>query len=79
MLAWISATITNTYETGKDILTYVEKVDVAELDGNEFDWAYDNLFPLTGTGRTEGDAWYDVLITDSSNEELIGRTFYFGY
>jgi len=41
------------------------------------DWAADNLFPLTGTGRTEGDAMYWVTVTASSDPSLIsvGTTY----
>lgn len=47
------------------------------------EWAYDQIFcPYTGTGRTgrtSGDAWYDVTITGASEPVLYGKTFEWGY
>jgi hypothetical protein len=42
-------------------------------------WGREHIYQFTGTGRTDGDSWYDVTITASSRPELIGRTFQFGY
>lgn len=44
------------------------------------DWANDYLFPVTGTGREDGDSSYDVTITKSEGgaRDLEGRTFMFG-
>lgn len=43
------------------------------------DWAYENLFPHTGTGRTDGDAGYFVTILSASYEpRLAGQTYEWG-
>ncbi|PUB32515.1 hypothetical protein C8K30_1011041 [Promicromonospora sp. AC04] len=42
------------------------------------DWAADELFAFTGTGRTTGDSSYDVTVTGSSEAALLGRCFEFG-
>lgn len=52
--------------------------DLTSDEGMET-WAYAHLFPLTGTGRTEGDAGYFVTITDSPEmPALVGRRFEWG-
>lgn len=42
------------------------------------EWAYDNLFPFTGTGRVEGNAAYFATVTASSDESLVGEEFEWG-
>jgi hypothetical protein len=43
------------------------------------DWAEDHLMPLTGTGRTKGDAGYFVKITASPDLPiLMGSEFAWG-
>lgn len=52
--------------------------DLDDDEGMET-WAYDHLFPLTGTGRTEGDAGYFVTIARSPDlPALEGRQFAWG-
>lgn len=47
--------------------------EIAEDDDG--DWAYDNLFVLTGVGR-DGDACYTVTIMACADiPELVGREF----
>lgn len=50
------------------------------LDEDELEeWAYDNLFTLTGTGRHHGDAGYFVTIVESPDRmALKGREFEWG-
>lgn len=45
------------------------------------EWDQDHIMPLTGTGRTDGDSWYDVTVTSSDRPDIlpIGQTFDFGY
>ena len=82
----LSLNITNTYEDGDKIKTQVTDVEVPDPDIDDIidelnDWAQDNIFDFTGTGRTKGDAWYDVTVTASSRPDLVpvGREFDFGY
>lgn len=43
------------------------------------EWAEEHLFPLTGTGRTEGDAGYFLTITRCDEvPELVGQEFEWG-
>lgn len=42
------------------------------------DWAYDHLFPETGTGRTDGNSAYVVTITESDTPAAVGQVFEFG-
>ena len=79
----VSLRIANRYPDGV-VMTTVEGVtvpappplnDTAAVD----DWAYDYLFPHTGTGRTDGDAWYDIAVTAADVPALVGREFEYGY
>lgn len=42
------------------------------------DWACEQLFPFTGTGREDGPSLYIVTVTGASDPGLIGRTFELG-
>lgn len=60
------------------VLPAPDEDDVADdLD----DWADDNIRPFTGVGHEDGDSWYDVLVTASSDPTLVAvdREFDFGY
>jgi len=48
-----------------------------EPDAHE-DWADEHLMPLTGTGRTHGEAGYFVEITAAEHPALVGRTYEWG-
>lgn len=49
-------------------------------DGEEWtQWLDENILPHTGTGRSEGDAWYDVKVIECEDPTLVGREFSFGY
>jgi len=77
----ITVEIENTYEDGTEITTH-ETVEVPPIPADEdaaWDWADEHIRPLTGTGKTEGDAWYDCTITASSDPAIVGRKFNFGY
>ena len=88
----IYARVENYYiETGDEIETW----PVADLplppaplpeDGNDASdevdqWLQEELFALTGTGRTKGDATYDLEVRASSRPDLvpIGFTHEWGY
>jgi hypothetical protein len=77
----VSLHIVNTYEDGEVITTMITDAEVAappaagDLDG----WAEDTIYPLTGTGKSNGDAWYDATITASSGPSLVGTIYEFGY
>ena len=77
----VSLHIVNTYEDGEVITTVVTGAEVAAPPpaGDLDDWAEDTIYPLTGTGKNNGDAWYDATITASSVPTLVGTTYEFGY
>jgi hypothetical protein len=81
--AIVKLRIENWYEDGFKVATE-EVVTVplplpAEDTGERTDWEYEHIFPHTGTGNESGDAWYDVEIVESTDPELFGLTFEFGY
>lgn len=95
---WVCLTleITNIYvEDGEEIVTHEERwmppppyVDYADMDDDERDeldaWAEEHILPLTGTGRTEGDASYFAKVTGIDGDHiepghpLIGYEFEWG-
>lgn len=82
----ISLKIENAYADGTQITTYATDVQMpappvgGEQDAEQWDtWKYEHLYAFTGTGRTDGDSWYDVTVTACSDPALVGRTFEFGY
>ncbi|MEV6487242.1 hypothetical protein AB0M20_01195 [Actinoplanes sp. NPDC051633] len=80
----ISLSIVNTYELYPTEVTTVTDVvvpappDAADADAYD-QWADDHIIQYTGTGRCDGDSWYDVTVTDCSDPRLIGAEFSFGY
>ena len=80
----IDLEIENLYADGQKIVTRVvgALVQAPQKDSDEEaldEWAWDQLFPLTGTGRYDGDAWYEVFVTACDVATLVGRKFEFGY
>ncbi|WP_405799500.1 hypothetical protein [Streptomyces sp. NBC_01506] len=78
--ATIQLAITNTYFDGAEIETSaIITVPVPyPIDPDEREeWAYEHIFPETGTGR-DGDAWYEAEVVASTDSELTGKTFEFG-
>jgi hypothetical protein len=81
----VSLRIENRYMYYGRIDTTVADVVVPTPPANEdsqdyADWAYDNIYCCyTGVGHTDGDSWYDVEITASSDPALVGRTLQWGY
>jgi hypothetical protein len=80
----VSLAIENRYEDDSVILTQVKDavIPVTPRDGDAeaMDaWEYEHIFSFTGTGRTEGESWYDVTVTACSDRTLIGKTYMFGY
>jgi hypothetical protein len=75
--------IENTYESGSTIITEPTVIVTLPIPAQYTDarseWEYEQIFPHTGTGRCEGDSWYDVEIVESDQPALIGMTFAFGY
>jgi hypothetical protein len=81
--ATIDLEIENVYADGQKIVTRVvgALVQAPQKDSNEdaiAEWAWDQLFPFTGTGRHESDAWYEVFVTACDVSPLVGRKFEFG-
>lgn len=80
MSTWdqIKLHIENYYDGDVVITEPVAYVTVPDDDDIE-DWADDQILPLTGTGRTEGNSAYFVTITEfSARPDLVGRKFEFG-
>lgn len=85
MTVTITVEIDNTYEDGSTVVTHrtatVPAPAGAEGSDERWNWEHEHIFDLTGTGRTQGDAWYDVEVTASDRPDLIpvGTTYEFGY
>lgn len=88
----ITARVENFYiDTGDEIVTNPVAVMPAppgplptgewEVPQDVQDWVDDHLFSMTGTGRTKGDAAYDLTVTASSRPDLVpvGLTYAWGY
>lgn len=75
----IKVRIVNIYEDGDEITTEAT-ASVTVPEGEDMtEWAYDELFPLTGTGRTEGNSAYFLTITEfPARPDLVGQEFEFG-
>lgn len=75
----ISVEIENVYED-ETVVTHVWS-DVPHPDEGEVDledWAEEHLYPLTGTGRHEGDAGYFLTVTACDDATLVGCNFEWG-
>lgn len=83
MNATVKLHITNTYEDGDEVVTQPTvqvPIPVPDRETAEFEeWEWEHILSHTGTGRTDGDAWYDVEIIESTAPELVGMKFEFGY
>jgi len=81
----VSLRVENSYEMYEDVTVEIKGVVVptppADVDSEEYqEWAQDNIIdPYTGVGHEDGDSWYDVEITASSDPALVGRKFDWGY
>jgi len=42
------------------------------------EWAYDHIYPQTGTGHEDGDSWYFVDVIESTDPTLLRHRFEFG-
>ena len=75
----VSLRIENRYTDLADpIWTTVDDAAVAAPDPADLAaWAFDHLWPYTGTRHHTGDAWYEVTVTGASDPTLIGRRFEF--
>lgn len=78
----LTVKITNVYDDG-EVVTVTERLVADAPDSRDPDylrdyWAEEWLFPLTGTGRTEGDATYFVYVVESSDPELVGMYWEWG-
>lgn len=75
--------IENGYELYDDVTTHRRATIPAPpwpTEGDEFDdWASEHIFSLTGVGHDDGDSWYDVTITESTDPTLVGMQFEWGY
>lgn len=80
--ATVTLKITNGYEDGSEVVTTpVAEVPLPipmDLD-ERVEWGYEHIFPHTGTGRPEGNSWYEVEVAESTAPELLGATFEFGF
>ena len=80
----ISLAIENRYDDGSMIPTSVTDavIPAPPPDTDEeatSAWEWEHILPFTGTGRTDGDSWYDVTVTACSDPTMIGKTYEFGY
>jgi hypothetical protein len=84
----LSIKIDNVYEDGEEVTNTLYDLNVeeppagrtaADVDSEEWaDWAYDNLFPHTGTGKTQGDAGYFVEVIACDDPTMVGTKFEWG-
>lgn len=72
-LVWIKVRVDNIYEDGEEITLEREAAIAAPpADENErSDWEQEEIFALTGTGRTTGEAGYFVEVLESSDPDVI--------
>jgi len=88
----LSLSILNTYENGDVFITCVTDAVVpdppartgryADADTEREalnEWANMHIHDYTRTDRPDGAAWYDVTVTTSTDPDLIGVNFEFGY
>lgn len=79
----IKVEIENYYPEHGDTFTTIEVASVTVPEGPADDldeWALDQLYPLTGTGRTKGDSFYTVTVLKfDARPDLVGREFEYGY
>lgn len=82
MIDTITVKIENVYDDGTTVATTETVTDLPRCPSDvelREDWAWDHLFPLTGTGREEGDAAYFVTVLDCpADPSLVGDNFQFG-
>jgi hypothetical protein len=82
----IKVEVVNSYELFDEVTVIREEwvpAPPADEESPEYEaWEYQWIFDLlTGTGRSEGESWYDVTVLESSRPDLIavGAEFVFGY
>lgn len=75
--------IENNYELYDDVTTEVTVTVPApplpRFSDAWCDWVDHYIGQETGTGKVDGDSWYDVEVIASSDPALVGETFDFGY
>jgi hypothetical protein len=78
----VTLRIENTYELYDEVITTPTVTIPAPPPEDDEDayseWAQEYIQAETGVGHDDGDSWYDVLVTASTDPELVGRTFEFG-
>lgn len=77
----IELRVENHYPEDGDVITTTPTASVTiPRDDDDLDeWAEEQLMPLTGTGRTEGESSYFVEITKfDARPDLVGHEFEFG-
>lgn len=79
----ITVKIEDTYSNGDSFeRTMTEEVSDYDPSDDIDDWAYDNLFQLTGQGPqySNVDGGHDVTVLEcAENPDLVGKAFEFGY
>jgi len=83
--------IENRYTLYADVTTYADVVvpapppndDQPDPTGEHHTayaaWAYTHIYSLTGAGHCRGASFYDVTVLWSSDPDLVGETFDWGY
>lgn len=83
----IEVSVENIYEDGSNVATVVTatvdepKVGPCDQGGCDLsEWADDNIYPHTGTGRTDGDAAHfaEIVKAPAGWEFLVGEQFEWG-
>ncbi|GGR51877.1 hypothetical protein [Streptomyces roseolus] len=74
----VTVRVVNAYDNGTEVITTPTADVPAPPDDDREEWWYECIFPVTGTGRTEGNAYYSVEIIESDVPALVGLTYEFG-
>jgi hypothetical protein len=82
----VTLEIENRYANYGDVTTTIANVVIPKPwdkpDTEDYDeWQHEHIIGWTGVGHCDGDSWYDVTVTASSDPEAlaVGTTFDWGY
>jgi hypothetical protein len=76
-LVKITVLVEDTYEDGTHVARHTVDVPMpteTDFSGDLYEWALDNLAPLTGLSR-QGHPWSNIRIVASEDERLQSRSF----
>lgn len=74
----VTVRVVNAYDNGSEVVTTPTATVPMPPDDDREDWWYEHIFPVTGTGRSEGNAYYSAEIIASDVPALVGLSYEFG-